>query len=82
MNHICSKCEINHENHKIIIFKKIKPNKKRIEEIKNEKLKLNKYKIELNELKDYYILLFGHGAKKESSDPGFRTWSGLPDQWS
>ena len=38
-----------------MIFKKIKPNKKRIEEINNEKLKLNKYKDKLNELKNYII---------------------------
>jgi len=55
---LCPKCEINHKNHKvIIIFKKIKPNNKRIEEIKNEKLKLNKYKEELNELKNYIITI-------------------------
>ena len=36
---LCSKCEEEHKNHKIILFKKIKPNKKRIEEIKNEKIK-------------------------------------------
>jgi len=60
---LCSECEIFHKNylnHKIISFKKIKPNKKRIEEIKNEKLKLNKYKIELNELKDYIITICDH----------------------
>ena len=42
---LCSKCELNHIKHKRILFKKIEPNKKRIEEIKNEKLKLNIYKI-------------------------------------
>ena len=39
---LCSICELNHETHNIILFKKIKPNQIRIEEIKNEKLKLNK----------------------------------------
>ena len=48
---------MNHKNHKIILFKKIKLNKKRIEEIKNEKLKLNQYKIKLNELKNYIITI-------------------------
>jgi len=55
---LCKKCEINHKRHKIILFKKIKPNKKRIEEIKNEKSKLNKYKSELNELKNYIITIY------------------------
>jgi len=54
---LCSKCEVIHKNHKIILFKKIKPSQKRIEEIKNEKLKLSKYKDELNELKNYIITM-------------------------
>jgi len=54
---LCSKCEENHKNHQIILFKKIKPSKNRIEEIKNEQLKLNKFKIELNELKNYIITI-------------------------
>ena len=37
---LCSKCEIEHKNHKIILLKKLKPNQKRIEEIKKEKLNL------------------------------------------
>ena len=64
---LCSKCEEEHKNHKIVIFKKIKPNKKRIEEIKNEKLKLNKYKIELNELKNYILEILEYVIKEKNN---------------
>ena len=44
---LCNKCENEHKNHKIQILKEIKINNKRIEEIINEKIKLNKFKEEL-----------------------------------
>ena len=44
---LCDICENEHKNHKIKIFKEIKPNNKRIEEIKIEEMKINKYKEEL-----------------------------------
>ena len=50
---LCYKCENEHKKHKIRIFKEIKPNNKRIEEIKDEKIKLIKYKKELEILKQY-----------------------------
>ena len=47
---LCNKCEIEHFNHKIQLFKEIEPNQKRIEEIKNEKIQLDKFKEELKVL--------------------------------
>ena len=49
---LCNKCENEHKNHKIQILREIKINNKRIEEISNEKIKLNKFK---EELKILYI---------------------------
>ena len=44
---LCEKCEEKHKNHKIINYKEIKPNEKRIKEIKEEEIKINKYKDDL-----------------------------------
>ena len=51
---LCSKCEEKHKYHQIILFKKIKPSIKRIEEIKRERIKIDNYKEELNELKNFF----------------------------
>ena len=60
---LCERCEKEHENHKIIIYKKEIPNEKRINEI-NKEIKLiisniEQYKIEINHLKDllYYFII-------------------------
>ena len=53
---LCEICEKEHENHKIKMFKKEKPNEKKINEIKKDidliKLNIKQYKIEINHLKD------------------------------
>ena len=51
---LCSKCEEKHKYHQIILFKKIKPSIERIEEIKRERIKIDNYKEELNELKNFF----------------------------
>ena len=52
---LCIKCEEGHKVHKnkIKIFKDIKPNNKRIVDLKNEELKINKCKEELKVIKNY-----------------------------
>jgi hypothetical protein len=53
---LCEKCEEDHRMHEIRYYKQIKPNEKRIRELKDEEIKINKYKEEIKilneELKD------------------------------
>ena len=51
---LCIKCEEGHKNHKIKSYKEMKPNEKRKNELKNEKIKMNEYKNELE--KEFKIL--------------------------
>ena len=44
---LCEECENKHKKHRIIIYKDIKPSEKRIKEVKDEEIKINKYKEEL-----------------------------------
>ena len=53
---LCDECEneVDHVNHKIVLYKAIKPGKKRIEELENDKIKINNYKRELLILNKYF----------------------------
>ena len=51
---LCESCEEEHQNHKIVIYKKIKPNEKKINEIKldieENKIKIGQYNYKLEKL--------------------------------
>jgi len=44
---LCARCEEKHKNHKIKIYKEIKPNEKKIKEIKEDEIKINDNKKDL-----------------------------------
>jgi surface protein len=51
---LCEKCEQNHRKHKIIQYKKIRFDKKRVLKIRSERIRLNKNLNDVNELKSYF----------------------------
>ena len=48
---LCKICQDEHKKHKIKLFKEMKPNEKKIEELNNEVIKINKYKKRIRKIK-------------------------------